>query len=361
MEYSTGKRLRELAGPLLLTGHTGFKGAWLTFLLEHLEVPVVGYSLPPEKGSLFERTERTGFIPETFADIRDYKVLEAFVDLHKPSTIIHMAAQPLVLKSYEYPRETFDVNVMGTVNVLDIAFKKEFVKAIVVVTTDKVYRNNGAGRAFIESDPLEGKDPYSASKVATEAVVAAWQQIAKVSTGPRISSVRAGNVIGGGDFAKNRIIPDLIRGVMNGKPVEIRNPNSTRPWQHVLDPLHGYLMNLEALVGNLATPSMNFGPHDISIPVSEIAKTGIQTISELEIYENSDYASDLNFEAQVLNLNSKLAKNFLNWQPIWTQQKAIKYTFEWWKEYLSDEGSAKKLCVKDIETFLSEATLKNSY
>ena len=183
MHYPLGKRLRELPGPSLLTGHTGFKGTWMTFLLEDLNIPVVGFSLPAEKDSLYDRAEREGVIPEVYADIRDYEALERFMDIHKPSTIIHMAAEPLVLKSYESPRETFDVNVMGTVNVLDIAFKKEFVKAIVVVTTDKVYRNDNSGRAFIETDSLEGKDPYSASKVGTEAVVAAWQQISKVSGG----------------------------------------------------------------------------------------------------------------------------------------------------------------------------------
>ena len=187
MDYPLGQHLRELPGPLLLTGHTGFKGTWMTFLLEHLNVPVVGYSLPAEKDSLYDRAERTGAIPEALADIRDYDALEQFIDLHKPSTIIHMAAQPLVLKSYESPRETFDMNIMGTVNLLDIAFKKDFVKAIIVVTTDKVYRNDNSGKAFVETDPLEGKDPYSASKVGTEAVVAAWQQIAKVSGGGLLS------------------------------------------------------------------------------------------------------------------------------------------------------------------------------
>jgi CDP-glucose 4,6-dehydratase len=174
MDYPLGQRLRELPGPLMLTGHTGFKGTWMTFLLEHLNIRVVGYSLPAEKDSLYDRAKRTGDIPEALVDIRDYTALEKSIDLYKPSTIIHMAAQPLVLKSYESPRETFDVNVSGTVNVLDIAYKKDFVKAMIIVTTDKVYRNDNSGRAFVETDPLEGKDPYSASKVGTEAVVAVF-------------------------------------------------------------------------------------------------------------------------------------------------------------------------------------------
>lgn len=157
MEFPLGQRLRELPGPLLLTGHTGFKGTWMTFLLERLSIPVVGYSLEAEKDSLYDRAERMGSIPEVFADIRNYAALENFIDLHRPSTIIHMAAQPLVLKSYENPRETFDVNVIGTVNVLDVAFKRDFVEAIIIVTTDKVYKNDNSGRAFVETDPLEGK------------------------------------------------------------------------------------------------------------------------------------------------------------------------------------------------------------
>ena len=322
MENPLGQRLRELPGPLLLTGHTGFKGTWMTFLLEHLKVPVVGYSLPPEKDSLFDRSERSGAIPEAFEDIRDYEALEGFMDLHNPSTIIHMAAQPLVLKSYETPRETFDVNVMGTVNVLDIAFKKDFIKAIIVVTTDKVYRNDNSGRAFIESDPLGGKDPYSASKVGTEAAVAAWQQIAKVSGGPKVVCVRAGNVIGGGDLADNRIIPDLIRGVMSGRHVEIRNPNSTRPWQHVLDPCKGYLMALELALIKDGPSHLNFGPKDPSIPVKDIIKIGTKTLTQIQTITASQSVGDVKIEAKALDLNSDLAAHDLNWKPVWTQEKS---------------------------------------
>ena len=354
MDYPLGQRLRELPGPLLLTGHTGFKGTWMTFLLEHLKVPVVGYSLPAEKDSLYDRAKRTGAIPELFADIRDYEALEKFIDIHRPSTIIHMAAQPLVLKSYESPRETFDVNVMGTVNVLDIAFRKDFVKAIIVVTTDKVYKNDNSGRAFVETDPLEGKDPYSASKVGTESVVAAWQQIAKVAGGPKVVSVRAGNVIGGGDFAENRIIPDLIRGVISGNPVEIRNPNSTRPWQHVLDPIKGYVMAAEALIEKDISSSLNFGPIDSGIPVQEIAIIGKQIMRDAKIVsiENRKYNTDA--ESKVLDLNSQLAKHILNWEPVWSQEKAIQKTFEWWKKFLVEKSNPFDLCQSDIVDFRGE-------
>jgi CDP-glucose 4,6-dehydratase len=351
MENPPGQRLRELPGPLLLTGHTGFKGTWMTFLLEHLNVPVVGYSLLPEKDSLFDRAERMGAIPEAFSDIRDYEALEQFIDLHKPSTIIHMAAQPLVLKSYESPRETFDVNVMGTVNVLDIAFKKDFVKAIIIVTTDKVYRNDDSGRSFIESDPLEGKDPYSASKVGTEAVVSAWQQIARVSAGPKVISVRAGNVIGGGDFAENRIIPDLVRGRLNGSTVEIRNPESTRPWQHVLDVSLGYILCLEKLLGDLAVNAINFGPQEISLSVGQLIEMAEKFWPGIIKTKVKDYKGKK--ESENLSLSTKLSVDVLNWTNRWTQIKAIEYTLAWWESHSVDKVSVENCIKKDLDRFFA--------
>ena len=362
MDYPLGQRLRELPGPLLLTGHTGFKGTWMAFLLEHLDVPVIGYSLPPEKDSLFDRAERTGAIPEVFADIRDYETLERFIDEHKPSTIIHMAAQPLVLKSYENPQETFDVNVMGTVNVLDIAFKKDFVKAIIIVTTDKVYRNDNSGRAFIESDPLEGKDPYSASKVGAEAVVSAWQQLTKVSGGPKVVSVRAGNVIGGGDFAENRIIPDLIRGAMSRKPVEIRNPKSTRPWQHVLDPLWGYLLTLVETLNAKPLKSLNFSPREQSLSVAEVVEVSIASWEAIKVQIPNVKLSDIesiHVESKDLQLDSSLASDLLNWRPIFTQQEAIVSTINWWKSLSLKKTPAADLIESDIREFFAKMHLKN--
>jgi CDP-glucose 4,6-dehydratase len=356
MEYPLGQCLGELPGPLLLTGHTGFKGTWMTFLLEHLEVPVVGYSLAPEKDSLFDRAERLGSIPESFADIRDYKTLEQTIDLYKPTTIIHMAAQPLVLKSYESPRDTFDVNVMGTVNLLDIAFKRDFVKAIIIVTTDKVYRNDDSGRSFIETDPLEGKDPYSASKVGTEAVVAAWQQIGKVSEGPKVISVRAGNVIGGGDFAIDRIIPDLIRGAMSGKPVEIRNPGSTRPWQHVLDPCIGYLMTLEAALNGLDVKSLNFGPKESRYPVQKIVEIAEKVFPELRVSFKTN--TDRTQEAILLDLDSQQSQKILGWVPIFEQMYAVEKTFNWWLSFFEGTYSPEFLCQNDIREYFKKTLEK---
>ena len=365
MENPLGQRLRELPGPLLLTGHTGFKGTWMTFLLEHLNIPVVGYSFPAEMDSLYERAERTGAIPEVFADIRDYEALEHFIDLHKPSTIIHMAAQPLVLKSYENPRETFDVNVMGTVNILDIAFKKDFVKAIIVVTTDKVYKNDNSGRAFIETDPLEGKDPYSASKVGTESVVTAWQQIAKVSGGPRVISVRAGNVIGGGDYAENRIIPDLIRGAISGSPVEIRNPDSTRPWQHVLEPILGYLFTIEHLLQFELPGSLNFGPSESArkVKVIEIVemfrkKWKVSASQNLEI---SIIQNPLDVEAKYLELNSQWASTVLDWASTIDSNQALNLTVDWYLQAEIFKQDVLKLCLSNITWYLELLKERNKF
>ena len=260
MEKTLGSGLKALSGPVLITGHTGFKGTWMTLLLEELGIETVGVSLPPTKDSLYGRLERKGAIKEEFVDIRDFKSLGNVVRELNPSAVFHMAAQPLVMESYKTPRETFETNVMGTANLLSAALAVRSIQAISVITTDKVYRNENTGRRFLESDPLAGKDPYSASKVGTEAVVSAWQQIVDVEGGPRIISVRAGNVIGGGDFAENRIIPDLVRGIISGKPVKIRNPRSTRPWQHVLDPLCGYVQSIEYSLSGGKTRQFNFGP-----------------------------------------------------------------------------------------------------
>ena len=352
MENPLGQRLRELPGPLLLTGHTGFKGTWMTFFLNHLNVSVVGYSLPAEKDSLYERTGRKGEIPEVFADIRNYKTLESFIDLHKPSTIIHMAAQPLVLKSYESPLETFDVNVMGTANILDIAFKKDFIKAIIVVTTDKVYRNDDSGRAFVEEDALEGKDPYSASKVGAEAAVSAWQQIARVSGGPKVISVRAGNVIGGGDFADDRIIPDIVRGIISDRAIELRNPQSVRPWQHVLDCLKGYILLLDTLKENSDINKVNFGPDGENLKVQELTEIAKSIFSNLEVVSGVNL-KQAPTEFWDLNLNSNLAKVELGWRTKWSQEESIIRTLKWWQAYVLKKQSALELCKNEIIEYLS--------
>jgi CDP-glucose 4,6-dehydratase len=354
MNLKLGEHLRGLQGPILITGHTGFKGTWLSFLLEHLGISTIGYSLAPEKDSLYDRAKRTGEIPEIYADIRDIETFKKFLEVHKPSAIIHMAAQPLVLRSYKKPRETFDINVMGTVNVLNEAFAADFIKAVIVVTTDKVYRNDNSGRLFNETDPLEGKDPYSASKVGAEAAVSAWQQIQKISGGPKVVSVRAGNVIGGGDWAENRLIPDLVRGFISGAPAEIRNPRSSRPWQHVLDPLVGYLSTLEFVLDGGNITSINFAPKGESLTVAEVARIALECwgngkkikLTQAEVFDN--------YEASSLSLDASYANSLFNLIGHWSQEKSIYKSVVWWKNLIEKRSNAQECTHSDIEEFLSD-------
>ena len=353
MDLTLGKRLRELSGPILITGHTGVKGCWLTLLLEQLDVPVIGLSLPPETDSLFARAQRTSAVTESFIDIRDLDLVQQFITSHRPSAVIHMAAQPLVFESYRTPRKTFETNVMGTVNVLEASFKTDSVQAVVVVTTDKVYRNYNSGIAFIESDPLAGKDPYSASKVGTEAVVAAWQQISKVSGGAKVISVRAGNVIGGGDWAENRIVPELIRGFSTQNVVPIRNPLSTRPWQHVLDPLRGYVMALEATLSGTVVDTLNFGPDSRSLSVREIVDISRENWPSPTSVEFLDSSQSESIEAISLQLDSSLARTILNWNSRWGQQESVVATIAWWDKVLNKSISPVGACRSDIEFLMS--------
>jgi CDP-glucose 4,6-dehydratase len=352
MENPQVLSLRKLSGPLLITGHTGFKGTWLTLLLEYLNIPTIGYSLPAVKNSLFDQAELDGHIPERFADIRDRHALERFIDEQRPSAIIHMAAQPLVLKSYNEPRETFEVNVAGTVNVLNLAFKKDFIKAVIVVTTDKVYRNDNSGCVFVESDPLEGKDPYSASKVAAEAVVAAWQHIARISGGPTVVSVRAGNVIGGGDLSQDRLIPDIVQSVAEKKEVKIRNPRSVRPWQHVLDPLHGYLQAIAKSTQQCDNPAFNFGP-DEYVAVDHVVNVARDHVfcSDTEFVFSNFEANNL-LEAQTLRLNSALAKRELGWLPRFDTDSSIRATFDWWHSVINEKVHPLERTRLEIEGYL---------
>ena len=354
MNLKLGETLRALPGPTLITGHTGFKGAWLTSLLEHLEIPAVGYSLAPEKDSLFDRGEMAGKIPEIFADIRDSQTFRKFLLNHKPSAIIHMAAQPLVIRSYIKPKETFDVNVMGTVNVLDEAFATDFVQAVIVVTTDKVYRNNNSGRTFVEGDPLGGKDPYSSSKVGAEAAVSAWQQIQKVSGGPKVVSVRAGNVIGGGDWAENRLIPDLIRGFISAKTVEIRNPTSTRPWQHVLDPLVGYAKTLEWVLNGENVSSINFAPQGESLTVAEVARLVQTCWGDTARINLSQVQTPNSMEAQTLSLDASFAVKLFGENGKWSQKESIVKSVNWWKSLFNEKLSPIDCIKSDINDYLNQ-------
>jgi CDP-glucose 4,6-dehydratase len=352
VKNTAGKALTALKGPILITGHTGFKGTWLTLLLEKMGLEVVGISLPADEDSLFKRLNRLGKVSESFTDIGNFELTQKKIAEYAPSVVFHMAAQPLVLNSYKSPRKTFDTNVMGTANILDSCFKTNSVKAVVAITTDKVYRNTNSNQRFTEKDSLAGKDPYSASKVGSEAAIAAWQQIALVNGGPRVISVRAGNVIGGGDFAENRLLPDLIKGFSANISVLVRNPNSTRPWQHVLDPLNGYINALAHTLEGGKEEAFNFGPKEESLAVSEVVKiasdiwgNNAKTVLDKDVFENR--------ESLTLQLDSTLANSVLGWEPRWNQKNAIVSTVQWWKKVLLDNEDPLSVCQSDIEMLLN--------
>ena len=298
---------------------------------------------------MYQRLNRSGAIVEQFGDLKDKNKLDAFFAATQPSYVLHMAAQPLVLESYRQPSKTFETNVMGSINVLEAAFRSQKVEAIGIVTTDKVYRNKNSGKRFIESDPLEGKDPYSASKVATESVVQAWRKIQKSSGGPRVVALRAGNVIGGGDFANNRIVPDLIRGIISKETVNIRSINSTRPWQHALDPLLGYLL---ALVNeNEDSNEYNFGPDEMSYSVSKLLEiVSINFPNRVKTQVTNNPSSEL--ESQFLDLDSSLAKQNLGWHQAWSQEEAITSTFNWWLDILENKADPLARTKVDIDRLI---------
>lgn len=359
INLATLRHIRSLSGPILVTGHTGFKGAWLGLLLEALNIPYVGYSLAPDQTSLFTRLNRANKTNEVFSNILDLETFKKFLSQHDVQAVIHMAAQSLVLRSYQIPLETYSVNALGTANVLSACTMSKNVKAVVTITTDKVYRNSNNRRDFIETDPLQGHDPYSASKVAAESAVDVWRKVSEQTGGPQILSARAGNVIGGGDWAENRLIPDLVRGFSGGKSVEIRSPNSSRPWQHALDPLFGYLLALEAALQGINIGSFNFGPTSPSIPVkvvSEIARNNWPEDTEIR------YSQEVgNSEAITLGLDSTLAINVLKWNPIWSQEEAVASSIKWWVNVLKKGIDPMDACLIDVSKVLNQAhgTSKN--
>lgn len=354
--YSVSVNLKELShiqaikGPILITGHTGFKGTWLTLLLELLGAEVIGLSLTPDPESLYSRANRNGKIKEGFIDVRDSNLVNKFIEEHKPRVIIHLAAQSLVLESYKNPRYTFEVNVNGTTNILDAAVRNESTEIVLITTTDKVYENTGSGKSFLESDPLKGKDPYSASKVAVENVIFAWQGISKVSNGPKLLTARSGNVIGGGDFSQNRLMPDLVRAFGSNSELVIRNSISTRPWQHVLDPLTGYLLMISSALQGDYVDVLNFGPSEKSLQVKEVVEIAAKfwkSGSKVILEENSN-----ELEATTLELDSTLARKKLGWSPYWAQKEAIIETVNWWKDVLNKSLTAEQRCNSEIQKLL---------
>jgi CDP-glucose 4,6-dehydratase len=335
---------QKLNSPVLLIGHTGFKGTWLTLLLEKLGVNLTGISLPADKASIYSNLNRYGKIHEYFQDIRDANQTEKLIRKIKPKYIIHLAAQPLVLNSYKVPRETFETNVMGTVNILDAALKIDECEHIVISTTDKVYKNDDSGQRFTEDSAFGGKDPYSWSKVGTEAAIGAWQQIVSVNGGPKITSVRAGNVIGGGDQAENRLLPDLVKSFSSNSNILLRNPQSTRPWQHALDPLWGYVL---ALTSESTEPAFNFSPDGKSLTVLEVANIAASTWGSNMNIETESQQSKI--ESNILELNSSLASTTLNWKNKWSQENAVISTVSWWKSIQENKLSPVEACDANLE------------
>ncbi len=319
---------------VLVTGCSGFKGSWLSVWLNTLGARVVGYALkPPTEPAMFRACSLDKHIISIEADVRDEAALTQVFKTYKPDIVFHLAAQPLVRYSYLEPKETFDTNVMGTVNVLEAARHTGTVKSIVVVTTDKCYENREWVYGYRETDPLGGYDPYSASKGCAELVVSAFRNSFLIGSRIGLASARAGNVIGGGDWAIDRLLPDFVRAVIADKPIGIRNPLSTRPWQHVLEPLYGYLV-LGALL--LTEPekyssAWNFGPRDTDVlSVDEILKLAITEWGAGRVEKE---AVKQPHEAALLKLDISKAEAYLRWHPVFSCSEAIKRTVEWYKKY----------------------------
>lgn len=343
---------------ILITGHTGFKGTWLTLLLESLGFEVFGVSLPPEPTSLFQKMERLGQIEEAFIDICEIESLYEYVNKRKPAVILHLAAQPLVKVAYEDPASTFNTNVIGTANVLEISRRLPSVKAVGVVTTDKVYKNNNSGVRFKESDELGGNEPYSASKVAAEAAVVAWRSVLEADSAYKLMTFRSGNVIGGGDLSEARIIPDLVRNIYDQQPLILRNLEATRPWQHVLDPLVGYLKAIDfALTNENHEDCFNFGPDEPSLKVGQLAEIFMKASGKNDLLESQTLVTEFH-ESISLDLDSSLAKKVLDWKPVWSQEEAIRRTAQWWSKIYVDGVDSTKATIDDISSYLSSPLLK---
>ncbi|MGL5114352.1 MAG: CDP-glucose 4,6-dehydratase, partial [Beijerinckiaceae bacterium] len=320
---------------VFLTGHTGFKGAWLSLWLRDLGAEVTGYALVPATRPSLHRmlqADDGGHI----ADVRDATALIAAVVGARPEIVFHLAAQPLVRAGYRLPAETYDVNVMGTVRLLEALRTVPGVRAAVIATTDKVYENDGAGRPFVEADRLGGHDPYSNSKAAAELAVQCYRDSFFSHEGhPAIATARAGNVIGGGDWSEDRLVPDLVRALLAGQPAELRYPGAIRPWQHVLEPLEGYMRLAERLFAqDLKGPAaVNFGPDpDGFITVAELTETlGAVLVSDVSHGNLWSQAPGMHpAEAAVLTLDTTLARRALDWRPRLGIADTVRWTAEWY-------------------------------
>jgi len=334
---------------VLVTGHTGFKGSWLTLLLKNLGADVVGLSLPPESPqSLFVDARISDQVSANFfEDIRDELQVSNAIRILRPDYVFHLAAQAYVRRSVRKPIESITTNITGTANVLLSSLACESVIGVTIATTDKVYENLGINKPFEETDKLGGVDPYSASKAASEIIVNSIN-IANNPSKKRITTVRAGNVIGGGDWGEDRLVPDLVRALFSNNLISIRNPNATRPWQHVLDCLYGYLLLAQShLEGKEGIPTaINFGP-STSLTVKELVSLFEKAFKKKA---NCEYLKSSIPESEQLELNSKLAKSTLGWQQSIPQTDAVIQTAEWYSKFATGRD-AQELMLEEIANF----------
>jgi CDP-glucose 4,6-dehydratase len=336
---------------VFLTGHTGFKGSWLSLWLSSLGTEVKGYALnPPTSPSLYNEAKIDSIINSCIGDIRDQDTLQESMVSFNPDILIHMAAQPLVRYSYEAPIETYEVNVIGTAKVLEVARSCPNLKAIVNITTDKCYENDERSQGYKEDDPMGGHDPYSSSKGCAELVASAYRRSFLQEQGIGLASVRAGNVIGGGDWADDRLIPDILRSFERRKPVVVRNPKATRPWQHVLEPLSGYLILAEKLYRDQRryAEDWNFGPNEQDVkPVDWILDKMIAKWpnSSWELNQNSNP-----HEAGFLKLDISKAESKLSWKPVWELSQTLEKIIVWHQAWLNKED-IQAVCLAEIEEY----------
>jgi len=343
---------------ILITGHTGFKGSWLTQILLNWGAKVSGIALKPNtKPSLFQALELEKKIRNNFCDIRNFKKISEIIKREKPEIIFHLAAQALVRDSYDNPLYTFETNIMGTSNILQAIKETDTVRAAVIITTDKVYENKESGLPFKENDKLGGHDPYSASKAAAEIVIASYIKsfFNPVDYNKKnktlIASARAGNVIGGGDWSNDRLVPDLIKGVFKNEKVIIRNPDAIRPWQYVLEPLYGYLLLAKKLYEGKKefSGAWNFGPHNKNhLTVEELVKRALELLKQGSYEIRKDCGKH---EARLLKLDSNKAKKLLGWQPRLDMETILEFTFNWYKAFYEKKNII-DLTNQQINSFL---------
>jgi CDP-glucose 4,6-dehydratase len=336
---------------VLVTGHTGFKGGWLSLWLHRLGAEVIGFSLPaPTEPSFFEQTRLAELVRHVEGDVRDLGAVDAVIRETQPEMVFHLAAQPLVRYSYDAPVETFATNVMGTVHLLEASRKAESVRAVVCVTSDKCYENREWLWPYRESDPMGGHDPYSSSKGAAELVISAYRR-SFFQAGARIASVRAGNVIGGGDWATDRLVPDVVRALLAGQSPQIRNPASIRPWQHVLEALSGYLMIGQRLLDghDASACAWNFGPADDDTqPVGWVVERMIEQWPGKISWEQPDGIEP--HEAVLLKLDSSKARTELGWRPRLRLQEALRQVIEW-HIAVADGQDVREISLRQLEQY----------